>query len=60
MRAAKRPYTKAGPVPLYSFVVVYQHDAHPVRIVAVLRGRRNPKRILKERLRIPPAGDLPE
>jgi antitoxin ParD1/3/4/toxin ParE1/3/4 len=35
--------------PLYSFLVVYQPDVRPVRIVAVLRGRRNLKRILKER-----------
>ena len=36
--------------PLYSFLVVYQPDASPIRIMAVLRGRRNVKRILKERL----------
>ena len=36
--------------PLYSFLVVYQPDAKPIRIMAVLRGRRNVKRILKERL----------
>jgi plasmid stabilization system protein ParE len=36
--------------PLYSFLVVYQPDAEPIRIMAVLRGRRNVKRILKERL----------
>src|SRR2546426_11502633 len=35
--------------PLYSFLVVYQPDAKPIRIMAVLRGRRNVKRILKER-----------
>lgn len=35
--------------PLYSFLVVYQPEASPIRILAVLRGRRNVKRILKER-----------
>jgi antitoxin ParD1/3/4 len=35
--------------PLYSFLVVYQPDVRPVRIMAVLRGKRNLKRILKER-----------
>jgi plasmid stabilization system protein ParE len=35
--------------PLYSFLVVYQPDQKPIRIMAVLRGRRNVKRILKER-----------
>ncbi len=36
--------------PLYSFLVVYQPDANPIRIMAVLRGRRNVKHILKDRL----------
>jgi plasmid stabilization system protein ParE len=35
--------------PLYSFLVVYQPQAKPIRIMAVLRGSRNVKRILKER-----------
>jgi antitoxin ParD1/3/4/toxin ParE1/3/4 len=35
--------------PLYSFLVVYQADVQPIRIMAVLRGRRDVKRILKER-----------
>jgi plasmid stabilization system protein ParE len=35
---------------LYSFVVVYRPDLTPIRIVAVVRGRRNVKRILKKRL----------
>jgi plasmid stabilization system protein ParE len=35
--------------PMYSFLVVYQPDPRPVRIVAVIRGKRNVKRILKER-----------
>ena len=36
--------------PLYSFLVVYQPLAKSVRIVAVLRGRRDVKRFLRERL----------
>ncbi len=35
--------------PLYSFLIVYQPDVNPIRIMAVLRGRRNIKRILRER-----------
>lgn len=34
---------------LYSFLVVYEPEAEPIRIMAVLRGRRNVKRILKDR-----------
>jgi antitoxin ParD1/3/4/toxin ParE1/3/4 len=34
---------------LYSFLVVYDPDSKPIRIMAVLRGRRNVKRILRER-----------
>ena len=36
--------------PLYSFLVVYQRDVQPVRIMAVLRGKRDLKKILRERL----------
>jgi toxin ParE1/3/4 len=36
--------------PLYSFLVVYQPDARPVRIMAVLRGKRDVQRVLKDRL----------
>ena len=36
--------------PLYSFLVVYQPDANPIRIMAVVRGKRNVKHLLKERL----------
>ncbi len=36
--------------PLYSILIVYQPDVKPIRIMAVLRGSRNVKRILKERL----------
>ncbi len=36
--------------PLYSFMVIYQPDARPIRILAVLRGSRNLKRILQVRL----------
>ena len=35
--------------PMYSFLVVYQSDVTPIRIMAVLRGKRNIKRILRER-----------
>lgn len=35
--------------PLYSFLVIYQPDITPLRIMAVLRGKRNVKHILKER-----------
>ncbi|SRR5712692_1165992 len=36
--------------PMYSFLVVYRRDVRPIRIIAVLRGSRNVKRILKDRL----------
>jgi len=36
--------------PLYSFLVVYQHKIKPIRIMAVLRGKRNVRRILKGRV----------
>jgi len=36
--------------PLYSFMVVYQPETRPIRIMAVLRGSRDLKRILRERL----------
>ncbi len=36
--------------PFYSFLVVYQPDVKPIRIMAVLRAKRNVKRILRERL----------
>jgi len=32
--------------PLYSFLVVYQPGVKPLRIMAVLRGKRNVKQIL--------------
>ena len=35
--------------PLYSFMIVYQPDVQPIRIMAVLRGKRNLKRILTKR-----------
>lgn len=35
--------------PLYSFLVVYRPDVTPIRIIAVLRGKRDVKRILRER-----------
>jgi len=36
-------------IALYSFLVVYQPDSTPIRIVAVLRGSRDVKRVLKQR-----------
>ena len=35
--------------PLYSYLIIYQRNAGPIRIMAVLRGTRNVKRILKQR-----------
>jgi len=35
--------------PLYSYLVIYQPEVKPTRIIAVLRGKRNVKRILRER-----------
>ncbi len=35
--------------PLYSYLIVYQPDVNPIRIIAVLRGTRDVKRILKKR-----------
>jgi len=36
--------------PLYSFLVVYQAEVAPIRIMAVLRGKRNLKLFLRKRL----------
>ena len=36
--------------PLYSFLVVYQPDVAPIRIMAVLRAKRNLKSYLRKRL----------
>jgi plasmid stabilization system protein ParE len=35
--------------PLYSYLIVYQSEATPVRILAVLHGNRSLKRLLKAR-----------
>jgi len=35
--------------PLYSYLIVYQPDIDPIRIMAVLRGTRNVQRLLKQR-----------
>ena len=35
--------------PLYSFLIVYQAETNPIPIIAVLRGKRDVKRVLKER-----------
>jgi plasmid stabilization system protein ParE len=34
---------------LYSFLIVYQPEVTPLRIMAVLPGKRNVKRILRNR-----------
>ena len=34
---------------VYSYLIVYQPDVDPVRIVAVLHGRPNVERVLKQR-----------
>ena len=36
-------------IPLYSFLIVYQPEVSPIRIMAVFRGKRNVKRLLRER-----------
>jgi plasmid stabilization system protein ParE len=36
--------------PLYSFLIVYQPNVRPIRIMAVLRGKRDVKRILRKRV----------
>lgn len=35
---------------MYSFLVVYRPDLTPIRILTVMRGRRDAKAVLKERL----------
>ena len=35
--------------PLYSYLIVYQPQVDPIRIMAVLRGTRNVRRVLKHR-----------
>jgi plasmid stabilization system protein ParE len=35
--------------PLYSYLIVYRPDVEPIRIMAVVHGRRNVKRVLKKR-----------
>ncbi len=42
--------------PLYSFLVVYQPDVRPIRIMAVLRGKRDLKEV--RRSQITTAGNL--
>ena len=37
-------------ISLYSFVIVYEPDLNPIRIMAVVRGKRDVKRILRERV----------
>jgi antitoxin ParD1/3/4/toxin ParE1/3/4 len=48
-----RPELTSRPVlffPMYSFLVVYQPDVRPIRIMAVLRGKRDLKSLLTRRL----------
>lgn len=48
-----RPDLTKRPVrffPMYSCLIVYLPDVKPIRIMAVLRGGRNVKRVLRERL----------
>jgi len=35
--------------PMYSFLVVYRPETTPIRIMAVLRGRRDVRRVLADR-----------
>jgi toxin ParE1/3/4 len=35
--------------PLYSYLIVYQPAVDPIRILTIVHGRRNIKRILEER-----------
>ena len=35
--------------PFYSYLIVYQPEVDPIRIMAVLRGSRDVRRVLKER-----------
>lgn len=35
--------------PLYSFLIVYQPDIVPLRIMAIIRGKRDVRRLLKDR-----------
>jgi len=37
-------------IPLHSFLIVYQPDTRPIRIIAVLRGKRDIRRILRDRV----------
>ncbi len=46
--------------PLYSFVIVYQPDERPMPIIAVLRGKRNLKRVLGKRSLGSPPSSSPE
>lgn len=36
--------------PVYSYLIVYRPDTKPLHIVAILQGRRNLERLLKDRL----------
>ena len=36
--------------PVYSYLIVYRPDTKPLHVVAILQGRRNVERVLKDRL----------
>jgi antitoxin ParD1/3/4/toxin ParE1/3/4 len=36
--------------PVYSYLVVYRPDTKPLQVVAILQGRRNVERVLKDSL----------
>ena len=36
--------------PVYSYLIVYRPDTQPLHVVAILQGRRNVERVLKDRL----------
>ena len=35
--------------PVYSYLIVYRPDTKPLHVVAILQGRRNVERVLKDR-----------
>jgi len=36
--------------PVWSFEIIYRPETRPIEIVAILRGKRNLKKILRDRL----------
>jgi plasmid stabilization system protein ParE len=35
--------------PVYSYLIVYRPDTKPLHVVAILQGRRDVRRVLKDR-----------